>query len=51
MPLELSDGEFRALAARVVDLAAAHLDSLDERSIMPGVSGSEAIAALGGDIP
>jgi glutamate/tyrosine decarboxylase-like PLP-dependent enzyme len=51
MPLELSDGEFRALAARVVELAASHLDSLGERPIMPAVSGADATAAFGDGIP
>jgi aromatic-L-amino-acid decarboxylase len=51
MPLELSAGEFRALAARVVDLAAAHLDSLGERPIMPPGSGADTVATFGGGIP
>jgi aromatic-L-amino-acid/L-tryptophan decarboxylase len=51
MALDLSDEEFRGLAARVVDLASVHLESLADRPIMPAVTGAEAERAFDRAIP
>jgi glutamate/tyrosine decarboxylase-like PLP-dependent enzyme len=48
-PLELSPEDFRRLGERVVDEAAALLDSLDERPVVPDTSGSRVADAF--DLP
>ncbi len=50
-PLELSDAEFRRLAAEVVALAAEYLSTLDERSTFPQTSGVEAERVFALDLP
>ena len=42
-PLEISSDEFRRLAARVTELAAAHLDELDAKPISPSITGDESV--------
>lgn len=50
-PLELSDDEFRRLAAEVVDLCAEYLATLDERSTFPATNGVEAENIFATDPP
>jgi aromatic-L-amino-acid decarboxylase len=50
-PLELSDAEFRRLAAQVVALSEEYLSTLDERSTFPETSGVEAERIFAGDLP
>ena len=42
-PLEISTDEFRRLAARVTELAAAYLDELDAKPISPSITGDESV--------
>jgi aromatic-L-amino-acid/L-tryptophan decarboxylase len=50
-PLEISDDEFRRLAAEVVALSAEYLSTLDARSTFPRTSGAEAERIFALDAP
>jgi aromatic-L-amino-acid/L-tryptophan decarboxylase len=50
-PLELSDDEFRRLAAEVVALSAEYLAGLDQRSTFPATSGTEAECIFALELP
>jgi aromatic-L-amino-acid/L-tryptophan decarboxylase len=50
-PLEVSDDEFRRLAAEVVALSAEYLSALDARSTFPRTSGAEAERMFALDAP
>jgi aromatic-L-amino-acid/L-tryptophan decarboxylase len=50
-PLELSDDEFRRLAAEVVELSAEYLATLDARSTFPATSGVEAEQMFARELP
>ncbi len=50
-PPELTGEEFRRLAGSVVDLCAEFLNTLDERSIFPGITGAESQRLFDLDLP
>jgi glutamate/tyrosine decarboxylase-like PLP-dependent enzyme len=50
-PLEISDQQFRHLAAEVVALSAEYLSSLDRRAIFPQTSGSKTEELFALDLP
>ena len=50
-PLEISDVEFRRLAAEVIELSAEYLSTLDTRSIFPPTDGVESEQVLALDAP
>ena len=50
-PLEISGEEFRRVAARVTELAAAYLEELDGKAISPAVSGEESLRRFHTSIP
>jgi len=50
-PTEISNDQFRRLAARVTDLAANYLQNLDQRAISPATSGAETERLFQSDLP
>jgi aromatic-L-amino-acid/L-tryptophan decarboxylase len=50
-PIEVSSEDFRRLATRVTDMAAAYLENLDAQRISPQTRGSETLHLFGGGLP
>src|SRR5215469_11288639 len=50
-PLEISEEQFRRLAAEVVALSAEYLSSLDRRAIFPQTSGAKTVELFARDLP